>query len=169
MRTLLTTILSVLLLTFAISAQAVQIPEYLIGSWSKASKNDETDVFKFAADGTFIQEITRQVGEEEGSIEYPTVCRYRGFGVVDSITPVSAETIADYQTHGKQAPSYDLDFRIDHVDLIDSKDNSGDCNEFIDLYNLTASEGGLHNVWTFSDLSENVLLDPWYVEVFIKD
>lgn len=161
-------VLGSLFFSFVASA-SVNLPQFLVGNWSQANRYTEKDEIKIGADLSFVQEITRQVGRDGTSVPYPTVCRYRQTGKVDSFARVSFETIQYYIEAGKEDPRYDMGYNVKKVELIASSSNSANCSDFIKKENdEAAARDGLHYTWTFKDLTDNVILDPWYINVFIK-
>ncbi len=135
---------------------------------SEASRYTEKDTVKIGADLSFVQELSRQVGFEGTNIPYPTVCRYRQIGTVDSFDRVSNENIEYFRKAGKEDPSYDMGYKVEKVELIASNSNSANCADFVKQKNDAAANGGLHYIWSFKDLTDNVLFDTWYVSVFTK-
>lgn len=161
-------VLGSLFFSFTASA-SINLPQFMVGNWSQAVRYNEKDTVKIGADLSFAQELSRQVGREGTNIPYPTVCRYRQIGTIESFGQVSNETIQYYRDAGKEDPSYDMGYKVEKVELIASDSNSANCADFVKEQNdYATSNGGLRYTWTFKDLTDNVLFDTWYVSVFTK-
>jgi len=153
----------------AFAAEKPVLPTFLPGSWVQAERYAEIDKVIIGADLSIVREMSRQVGQEGTAIPYPTLCRYKEIGVVDTFERASSEEIRYYRKAGKSVdPSHSLGFAVIKVELVESPANFANCPDFIKLQNETASGRGLHYTWSYRDLSDNVILDPWYVTIFTK-
>ncbi len=162
--------LSVLFFSGASNAASVSLPAFIVGTWSQASRSAEKDIYKVGADLSFVQEMTRQVGATGTSIPYPTVCRYRQTGMIDSFGQPSTSTLDIFRNAVKEKPAKSLGYKVTRLELLASSSNTSLCTNFIQNQNTkAATSAGLHYTWSFSDFSDNVIFDPWYITVYTKN
>lgn len=156
--------------------QTIEIPDFLEGSWSQASREDERDFFSFKrtynldkVSITYTEDNTRQVGgDDTPNYPYETVCRFRQISTLTRFSRASDNTKAYYKKNGKEEPTYEFSYNVNKVVLLPALYNSPNCKFFIADMQQKASEGNLNYTQTLRDLSDTVTLDSWYNTVFEK-
>jgi hypothetical protein len=158
------------------NAFAFDLPGFLDAGWVEASRNQEIDSFVIVPDYTrpgkdnylLIVEQTRQVGVANTNVPYPTTCRYRAMAALTDFGPASADTKSVYRSNGKKEPKYTISYSITRITLQPALFNSPACLTFIEEQNNLAAAGKNNVSWSFSDLADDVLTDPWLDKVFVK-
>jgi len=171
------TLVFVGLVAFANVVLAAELPEFMTGNWVQASRDNEMDKISITRSFDFNAKYkygitvdqSRQVGSNDTpDIPYETECRYRYTGTVTEFGSPSDDTRNQYQSSGKNAPTYSVSYAVSKVELLPALFNSPNCRKFIEKENQLAADNNLNFTWNFSDLADDVLEDPWYGTIFVK-
>jgi hypothetical protein len=170
---------TLLLFTFLCSLQVnanqtLDVPVFLLGNWSEASRADERDSFKIENISNprttkYTQDGTRQVGgEDTPTYPYPTVCRYRKTGTMTNFSKASNDTIEYFRKNGKEDPNFEFSYKVTKVTLLPALYNSPNCKFFIEAMNTLAANEDLSYTEYIRDLTDKVTADPWHNIIFEK-
>ncbi|MCC2679982.1 MAG: hypothetical protein K0R29_2558 [Pseudobdellovibrio sp.] len=172
-------ILFLSVIAFSLNVFAVEIPEFMVGNWDEASRNDERDKLTIKQTLVFgqpdpyvytlVMDQSRQVGREgDADVPYETLCRYRYEATATGFQQASEAERNRFIDAGKKPPTYSLNYQVSKVRLLPALFNSPNCGKYIERENIAAAAGELQFTWYFTDMMDDVLIDPWYGTVFIK-
>lgn len=173
---------TLLLFTFLCSLQVnanqtLDVPVFLLGNWSEASREDERDSFKIENNYNTIprttkytQDETRQVGRgDTPTYPYPTVCRYRKTGTMTSFSKASNDTIEYFRKNGKEDPTFEFSYKVTQVTLLPALYNSPNCKFFIEAMKTLVGNEDLIYTEYIRDLTDKVTAHPWHNTIFGKE
>src|SRR4051812_22167007 len=105
---------------FARPVASRALPTWLTGSWvqEKTYSDQQLDKLAFTADGYYLHEITREMGEYGTYIPYPTPCRHLEGGRIEYFGAPSKATVERYARTRRQPPAFTMIVRLDRVELV---------------------------------------------------
>jgi hypothetical protein len=146
----------------------VKVPAFLIGKWVQATRSSPADTILIQADLAIELEQIFQVGREGSAVPYPTVCTYKTIGLIDDVTEASEMEKDYYKKANKEAPTISIGYSVNKIELLGGSKSSLNCIEFLKQQTASIQEGGLHYTKSLTDMSDAVILDPWYSYIFTK-
>lgn len=161
MNTKMKRILFLAVLSVSVSSVAVEIPEFLRGTWVQSSRDHEIDVITFSVDFDsnvkIVVDHSRQVGLDGTEIPYPTVCRYRYTGIVTQFGPPEQHVADHYRSTGREVPNYYFNYSVTKVELLPALFNSEHCRKFIQEQERDIAAGTLSYSEAINDLNDSVI------------